>query len=143
MVFRKNKLAVIAGCGRFGASLADNLCEAGYDVMTIDKDKRSFAMLSDSYSGYQITADASDLTVLEDAGIGEASLFVGATGEDCTNNLICQIAGRIFHIPHVYMRLTDPKLAKITQGFGIQIIYPFRLSMNEFERLSGIEMEEV
>ena len=143
MLFQKAKLIIVVGCGRFGAGLAGCLCEDGCDVVVIDKNTESFDMLPESYSGYQITADGSDINILENFGISRAYMVIGATGYDCTNNLVCQAAARIYHVPNVYMRLTDPNMEKIIQGYGIQVIYPFRLSMREFERLSGIEMEAV
>ena len=143
MLFQKTRLVIIVGCGRFGAGLAASLGGDGCDVMVIDKDERSFDMLPDSYSGYQIVADGADVNILEDAGIRHADMVIGATGCDCTNNLVCQAASRIYHVPSVYMRLTDPNMKKIIQGHGIQVIYPFRLSMMEFERLSGIEVEKI
>lgn len=143
MLFQKAKLVIIVGCGRFGAGLAARLCENGYDVVVIDKDASSFTILPDSYSGYQIVADGADIAVLENAGVARAYMVIGATGYDCTNNLVCQAASRVWHVPNVYMRLTDPNMEKIIQGHGIQVIYPFKLSMREFERLSGVEMEAV
>lgn len=142
MLFRKPQLGIVVGCGQFGASLAGNLCEKGYDVMLIDKSEEAFDMLPESYSGYEMIADGTDINVLENAGISNAQLVIGATGDDYANSLICQIASRIYHVHNVYIRLTDPELESVIKGYGIQAIYPFKLSLMEFERLSGIEVEE-
>ncbi len=142
MLFRKIKSVIVVGCGRFGASLAGRLCEQGYDVMVIDKDSGSFSQLPESYSGYEVASDGADINTLEKAGIKNTEILVAATGYDCTNSLICQIAARLYHVPNTYMRLTDPQMEPVIRGYGIQVIYPFRLSMQEFERLSGIEVGE-
>lgn len=142
MLFRKTKPVLIVGCGRFGASLAGTINSRDYEVTVIDKDKAAFSKLPGNFGGYEIAADGSDITILEDAGIKDAEIVIAATGSDCTNSLVCQIASRIFHVHNVYMRLEDPVMERVVSGYGMRVIYPFRLSMREFERLSGIDLEE-
>lgn len=141
MLLKKTKIAIVIGCGRFGAGLAATLEKEGYDVTVMDKERHSFSLLPQSYSGYKVLADGADVNALEQAGICHADMVVAVTGQDCTNSLICQAASRVYHIPKVYMRLTDSEMERVIEGSKIQVIYPFCLSMREFEHLSGIEME--
>ena len=45
------KKIVVVGCGRLGASIANDLYEQGEDVIVIDKNEDSFRKLSDSFGG--------------------------------------------------------------------------------------------
>ncbi|WP_238727251.1 potassium channel family protein [Diplocloster modestus] len=136
---KKRQTALVIGCGRLGANLAGSLCDKGYDTIVIDKDETAFGQLPDNFSGYQITGDGTDKNLLEKAGIGNADMVIAAAERDNINSLVCQMAGRIYQVPNVYMRLNDPNMEDIIEGYGIRVIYPFRLSVNEFERLSHAE----
>ncbi len=142
MLFKKSKTVIVAGAGRLGANLAGALCTQGFQVTIIDKDSDSFRKLPENFSGFQITADATDTDVLERAGISTADMVIVATENDNTNSLIAQTASRIYNTPKVYMRLDDTEKEQLIDGFNIDVIYPFRLSFNEFERLSSLKIGE-
>ncbi len=142
MFWKKRNLVLIAGCGRLGASLAGSLSETGESVVVIDKDKTSFRRLPANFSGFQQVGDATSADILEAAGIAEAAVVVAATKDDNCNCMIAQIASRIYNVGEVYTRLHDPSLEKILAGYHIQAIYPVRLSIQEFQRLSGVHLPE-
>ncbi len=142
MLFKKSKIIIIAGAGRFGSNLAGSLSSQGYRVVIIDKNSDSFRKLPENFSGYQINADATDTNVLERAGIVDADIFIAVTDNDNVNCLLAQIAKRIYGISKVYMRLDDTEKDQVTDGFNINVIYPFKLSVSEFERLSSMKILE-
>ena len=143
MNFKKTKNVIIIGAGRLGASLAGSLSEKGLNVTIIDRDKTAFRKLPESYNGNRISADGSDIDVLEEVGIKNADMVIATTNNDNVNCLIAQISSRIYDISKVYMRSSDTDIAKIIDGFNIEVIYPFKLSAHEFERLISIDMGEV
>jgi trk system potassium uptake protein len=57
---KRNKFIVI-GSGRLGANIATKMSELGEDVIIIDATDDSFRKLQDSFSGYQVVGDATDL----------------------------------------------------------------------------------
>ncbi len=133
MLLTKKERVVIVGCGRFGGRLAARLSDKGYQVVIIDNRQEAFGKLPDSFSGFPIQADGTNLETLEYAEIEDASVFVAATGNDNINNLCAQIAARIYGVPHVYVRFDDITREKLISGFNIQGIYPFKLSLAEIE----------
>ncbi|MBT9777098.1 TrkA family potassium uptake protein [Clostridium sp. MCC353] len=143
MLFRKTKTIIIVGSSRFGAGLAGMLSQKGSRVVVIDVKEDAFRKLPDDFSGYEIIGDGTDMDILKQAGIEEASIAIAATNDDNTNLLIAQIASRIFHVPSVYSRLNDKNKEKLIRGFNIKPICPFVLSVNEFARLSNEEYREV
>ena len=135
MYIRGKKSAIIIGCGRFGSSLASILYDDNYDVVIVDKDSLAFENLDERFSGYQVNLDAYDIISLERVGLKKVTTFVACTANDNFNNMLCQIAKKIYNIKHVYIRMNNPENEVLLEGLGIDVIYPFKLSVMEFERL--------
>lgn len=140
MLFKKKKSAIIVGCGRLGATLAGDLSYNGYDISVIDKNENAFAKLPDNFSGYQINADGTDTGILENNNIKNTDILLALTNSDNTNSMIAQIAKKIYGVPNVYIRLNNPELEELISDKDIKVIYPFKLSLDEFERLSDIDV---
>ena len=70
---------LIAGCGRLGSCMASSLSQEGFDVTVIDKDEKAFRRLRETFSGFQVIGDASDLDMLQSCGIANADIVVVAT----------------------------------------------------------------
>lgn len=140
MLFKKKRFAIIIGCGRLGATLAGDLSYKGYDISIIDKNEDAFVKLPDNFSGYQINADGTDTGILENNNIKNADILLALTNSDNTNSMIAQIAKKIYGVPNVYIRLNNPELEELISDKDIKVIYPFKLSLDEFERLSDIDV---
>ncbi|MBP5427465.1 MAG: TrkA family potassium uptake protein [Clostridiales bacterium] len=135
MYIKKKKSAIIIGSGRFGSSLASILYDDNYDVVIVDRDPGAFSNLSEKFSGYQVNLDAYDIISLERVGLKRVQTFVACTGNDNFNSMLCQIARKIYNTEHVYMRMNNPENEVLLEGLNINVIYPFKLSVTEFERL--------
>ena len=85
---------VIAGGGKVGSYLANVLLESGNEVAVIEQNKQLADALSVALEGRYliICGDCCDSRFQEDAGIRSADIFVGATGQDDTNLVACEIA---------------------------------------------------
>lgn len=134
---------IIAGCSRFGANIASILSAKGKDVVVLDNDNLAFRKLAPEFSGFTILADAADIDALMKAGIAKADVVVAATNDDNTNIMIAEIASKLFNVSQVITRLYDTEKEVVYQGFNIQIIYPSKLSLCEFEKLTSINLLEV
>lgn len=143
MILKKAESILIIGCGRLGACLAGSLSQQGYQVCIIDKDEDSFRKLPESFSGYELNGDATDIDVLVRAGISDVNMVAVTTENDNVNCLIAQVASRIYSVNKVYTRLNDTNKEKLLDGFNIEVIYPFKLAVEEFERLSSLSIGEV
>ena len=71
----KNRV-IIVGCGRLGSSLATKLSMAGQDVVVLDTAEKSFRKLPETFSGFQLVGDGTDVNNLEYAGIKEAKMVL-------------------------------------------------------------------
>ena len=138
----KKKNVIVVGCSRFGGKLAGSLSSLGYNVTIIDKNENSFLKLPDNYSGYEVCADGIDANILKENGIENTQIFIAVTESENVNILAAKIASEIFNVPEVYLRLTNVEKDSLITNENIKAIYPFKLSIDEFTRISSVEIEE-
>lgn len=134
MLFKQKRSALIIGCGRLGGHIAEYLAEQGVRVTLMDENPEAFRRLSESFGGQLLQGNGTDTVQLERAGIGNTDLFIAATGDDSRNNLLAQIACRIYEVPSVFARFDDANFEKLVEDLPIRGIFPFTLSLAEFEK---------
>jgi trk system potassium uptake protein TrkA len=100
---------IIAGCGRLGSHLASSLSGRGHDIAIIDDDARNFARLGPEFDGITVSGVPIDEDVLRKAGIEKADVIAAVTNDDNLNIMMAQIAGKIFSVPSVLVRIGEPK----------------------------------
>lgn len=127
-----NKYIVIVGCGRLGSILACRLSSQGNSVVVIDPHESSFNNLNSEFSGFQITGDASELSILRAAKADKADCLLAVTDQDNINLMVAQIAKQVFQISIVLARVFDPAREGIYREFGIATISPTKLSADAF-----------
>ncbi len=59
-MWNRRKTVIIAGCSRFGASLAGEVSEHGNNVIVVEKDGGAFRKLPANFSGFQIVGNVLD-----------------------------------------------------------------------------------
>jgi trk system potassium uptake protein TrkA len=138
---KKNKFVVI-GSGRLGSNIATKMSEKGEDVIIIDATDDSFRKLQESFSGYQVVGDATDLSVLDNAFIKQAKTVVISTDQDNINIFLAHVCYYVYNVPKIFVRISDTDKGKLLEGTNIKAIYPFNLSLIEFNELNESEEEE-
>lgn len=137
------KSIYVIGCGNLGASVANDLSLRRKDVVVIDSDRSSFALLSEDFGGQQEVADANDLDELRALGIQEATEVFITTGNDNLSLFLALACANIFQIPYVYVRLDDPTLGILVQNEEtIKAVYPFRLTRDRLSDLIRSTLKE-
>lgn len=138
----KNSLyIVIIGCGRLGSHLANRLSGAGHSVVVIDRHEDSFSSLSPDFSGFRVTGDATQISVLKDAKVKQADILFATTHDDNVNLMAAQIGRKIFGISQVMARVFDPKREEVYARLGIGTICPISMAAEKFLRAvtNGVE----
>jgi len=134
--YNKNRnLYIVAGGSRLGANVASLLSKNNKEVVVIDINPSAFKKLHPNYSGYSIAGDAADISALEDAGIEHSHVVIAATDDDNTNIMISQIARIVFNVPVTIARLYSTELEEIASENGVQVVYPYKLSLESIEKL--------
>jgi trk system potassium uptake protein TrkA len=101
---------LIAGGGKIGANLARTLLRAGQEVTLIEQRRDRFERLEEEFEHVVVQGDATELFVLERAGIQRPpSIVIAATGDDEDNIVICQLAREKYGVDKVIARVNDPR----------------------------------
>jgi trk system potassium uptake protein TrkA len=101
---------VIAGGGKVGANLAKSVLDLGHEVTLVEQRRERFELLEEEFEHHVQLGDATELFVLERAGIARPpDLVVAVTGDDEDNMIICQIARERYGVEKVIARVNDPR----------------------------------
>jgi trk system potassium uptake protein TrkA len=101
---------LIAGGGKVGSNLARTLIRTGHEVTLIEQRPEKFDMLEAEFEHQVHKGDATELYVLERAGIRRPpDIVVAATGDDEDNIIICQLAREQYGVEQVIARVNDPR----------------------------------
>lgn len=109
---------VIAGGGILGRGLADRLVEARHDVVVVEQDRAVCEQITARTGALAIHGSATNIDLLEDAGIRKADVAVGALPLDA-DNLAFGVLARNFNVPRVIARMRDPRYESAYQGAGV------------------------
>ena len=125
---------VIMGCGRVGSTLAHILEDRGHSVAVIDQDPEAFRRLGSSFKGKKVTGIGFDQTVLEHAGIREATAFAAVSSGDNSNVIAARVVRESFGVERVAARIYDPRRAEVYQRLGIPTVATVRWTADQMLR---------
>src|SRR5919199_119262 len=101
---------LIAGGGKAGANVMRTLLRMGHEATIIEQDRERYERLENEFEHQAMNGDATELFVLEKAGIKRPpDLVLALTGDDEDNMVISQIAKEKFGVPKVIARVNDPR----------------------------------
>src|ERR687897_1150837 len=101
---------LIAGGGKVGANLTKSVFDLGHEVTLIEQRRDRFERLEEEFEHRVQLGDATELFVLERAGIARPpDLVVAVTGDDEDNMVICQMAREHYGAKKVIARVNDPR----------------------------------
>jgi trk system potassium uptake protein TrkA len=113
---------VVIGCGDTGARLAELLAARGHNVVVVDRSPEALRLLGTGFNGATVTGLGYDEDVLRQARIESADALATVTENDNVNIMAAEVATRIFRVPHVVARLTDPALERTLQQLGLDYV---------------------
>jgi trk system potassium uptake protein len=111
--------AVIIGCGRVGAGLADDLDRAGWQVLILDLSTAAFDRLPATFGGTALRGDGTDEDTLRRAGAEDADLFFAGTEGDNRNVMAAQLGQEALGARRVIAKINDPVRAEAYAHLGI------------------------
>jgi trk system potassium uptake protein TrkA len=111
---------LIAGGGKVGSNLARTLIRSGHEVTLIEQRPIRFDTLEAEFEHQVHKGDATELFVLERAGIRRPpDIVVAVTGDDEDNMVICQLAREHYGVGKVIARVNDPRNTPYFDLLGI------------------------
>ena len=101
---------LIAGGGKAGANVMRSLLRAGHEATLIEQDRDRFEQLEGEFEHQVMLGDATEIFVLEKAGIRRPpNLVLALTGDDEDNLVISQLAKERYGVGKVIARVNDPR----------------------------------
>jgi trk system potassium uptake protein len=101
---------LIAGGGKVGSNLARTLIRSGNEVTLIEQRDTRYVTLEAEFEHQALKGDATELFVLERAGVKRPpDIVVAVTGDDEDNVIICQLAREKYGVEKVIARVNDPR----------------------------------
>ncbi|HWH10105.1 MAG TPA: TrkA family potassium uptake protein [Solirubrobacteraceae bacterium] len=111
---------IVAGAGKVGWNLARELVDKGHEVTLLEVDRRRYLVVEEELEHAVQYGDATELWVLERAGIQRADLVIAVTGDDEDNMLVCQVAKEKYLCDRVIARVNNPRNLQHFKLLGIQ-----------------------
>lgn len=130
---------IIAGGGKVGRYLAEQLSREGQDITLIDERPQIVQMMTNQADIQGIVGNCASYSIQKDAGIESADLFIAVTGSDELNLLCCLIAKKAGDC-HTIARVRTPvyykEIRHIKEELGLSmVINPEWASAMEMARL--------
>ena len=121
----------IAGAGKVGLFIANDLRSAGHEVLLMEQDQ-SVVNRSVAAEGVEwFVGDACEVNSLREAGLEKCDVVVAATGDDEDNLVISLLAKQEFAVPRVVARVNHPQnhwLFNESWGVDISVSTPHLLT---------------
>ena len=111
---------IIAGAGKVGWNLARELIRNDHEVTLIESSRERYLTVEEELEHAIQHGDASELWVLERAGIVRADMVIAVTGDDEDNILISQVAKEKYLVEHAIARANNPRNLEHFELLGIR-----------------------
>jgi trk system potassium uptake protein TrkA len=112
--------AIVVGAGKVGRNLARELIVKGHEVTLIESSRPRYLQIEEEFEHAAQYGDATELWVLERAGIQRADLVIAVTGDDEDNMLVCQVAKEKYLCDRIIARVNNPRNHDHFRLLGIQ-----------------------
>ena len=131
---------LIAGGGKIGSALTEQLSGEGHELTVIDFDADVLEFIQEKYDVITVYGNAASMAVLEMADVASADLLVAATDRDEVNMLACLTAHRINPNLTTIGRIRNPEYRyqayEMKDVFGLSLVVnPEQRAAHEIARL--------
>lgn len=116
---------IVAGCGKVGSVLAEQLSREGHDITVIDEDSDIVQHTSNAADVRGIVGNVASYSIQQEAGIGKADLLIAVTNADEVNLLSCLIAkkaGACQTIARVRNPVYHQEIRHIKEELGLSLV---------------------
>ena len=131
---------LIAGCGKVGQALAQELSAEGHDLTLLDSDPRVLEVGIERYDVIAVQGNCASMRTLHQAGVEKADLLITCTGSDELNLLACATAHVINPHIHTIARVRNPEYS--AQAFEMRDAFGLSMTFNP-ELQAAVERERL
>ena len=119
---------LIAGAGKVGRALTDELSSEGHDITLVDMDSRVLEDAVGMYDVITLQGNSASKAVLEEAGIQNMDLLIAATNADEVNLLSVITAKALNPDIHTIARIRNPEY--VDQARSMRNVFALSLVIN-------------
>jgi trk system potassium uptake protein TrkA len=109
---------VVLGAGHVGYEIAKQLSFEEHDVSIVDNNATTLKKVSDRLDVKPVFGKATDLDVLNEAGVEDANIVIAVTSSDESNIVACQISSFMFGVEAKIARISDQSYFRHISLFG-------------------------
>ena len=143
------KSYIVIGLGRFGQTLASQLCMLGAEVLALDKRDDLVQQMADSVT-HAVVGDAQDKEVLRALGARNFDCAIIAIGSDLAASVLTAMNLKELGVPYIICKAHDETHRKVLEKLGVdRVIIPeqenaqrLARSLNSHNVLEYIELSE-
>jgi trk system potassium uptake protein len=111
---------LVLGAGKVGWNLTRELLAKGHEVTLVEADRERYLAVEQELEHLVAYGDASELWVLERAGIADSDIVIAVTGDDEDNLLICQVAKEKYGVERIIARVNNPRNRQHFELLGVK-----------------------
>ena len=119
---------LIAGAGKVGRALTDELSKEGHDVTVIDMNSDVLENAVSNYDVITLQGNSASMSVLEEAGVRNMDLLIAATNADEVNMLAVITAKALNPDIHTIARIRNPEY--VEQARSMRDVFALSLIIN-------------
>ena len=131
---------IIAGAGKVGRALAQQLASEGHDLTIIDQNSHILEGLVIQYDAIGVHGNCASKEILLQARVEDANLLITTTNADEVNLLCCMTAHGINPNIHTIARIRNPEYTE--QVMTMRDTFPLSLTVNP-EKHAAMEIERL
>ncbi len=116
----------IIGLGRFGFALAQELAEAGEEIMVLDRDEERVREARELTENAMIINNAADKKSLMESGIQGCDVAIVCISEEIDASILTTLNLVSMGIPTIIAKASSAEHGIILEKLGAQVVYPER-----------------
>ena len=119
------KQVCVIGMGRFGATVARELYQAGHDILALDTDEAKIQEMLGEVT-YAVRADATSESVLREMGVADFDVGIVALGSDNIQaSILVTVLLKSLAIPFIISRAANELHGETLERIGAdKVVYP-------------------
>ena len=118
------KSYIVIGLGRFGSSLARQLCQLGAEVLAMDVRSELVQQFSNDVT-HAVVGDAQDKEVLRTLGAGHFDCAVIAIGDDLAASVLTTMNLKELGVPYIVCKAHDETHRRVLEKLGVdRVVIP-------------------
>ncbi|MBQ8834506.1 MAG: TrkA family potassium uptake protein [Oscillospiraceae bacterium] len=118
------KSYIVIGLGRFGSSLARQLCQLGAEVLAMDVSSTLVQQIASDVT-HAVVGDAQDKEVLRALGVRDFDCAVIAIGDDLAASVLTTMNLKELEVPYIVCKAHDETHRRVLEKLGVdRVVIP-------------------